>query len=1085
MAQYVKKDDDRDEEAEYSPFAGIEKGAVLQEARVFNDPQLDPRRCSQVITKLLYLLNQGDTFTKNEATEVFFAVTKLFQSRDFGLRRMVYLIIKELSPSSDEVIIVTSSLMKDMNSKTDVYRANAIRVLCRITDGTLLTQIERYLKQAIVDKNPVVASAALVSGIHWLKSNPEIVKRWSNEVQEAVQSRSALVQFHALGLLHQIRQNDRLAVSKLVSSLTKGTVRSPLAQCLLIRYTSQVIRESSMNGQTGDRPFYDYLEGCLRHKAEMVIFEAARAITELSGVTSRELTPAITVLQLFLSSSKPVLRFAAVRTLNKVAMTHPMAVTSCNIDMESLISDQNRSIATLAITTLLKTGNEAGVDRLMKQITNFMSDIADEFKIVVVDAIRSLCLKFPLKFRTLMNFLSNILREEGGFEYKKAIVDSIVTIIRDIPDAKESGLLHLCEFIEDCEFTYLSTQILHFLGIEGPKTSDPSKFIRYIYNRVILENATVRASAVSTLAKFGAMVDSLKPRIFVLLRRCLYDNDDEVRDRATLYLNTIGGDGSVVETDKDVKEFLFGSLDLPLANLETSLKNYEPSEEPFSVKSVSREVKSQPFSEKKAAAKKPTGLGAPPAGPTSTVDTYEKLLSAIPEFSTFGQLFKSSAPVELTEAETEYAVNVVKHIFDEHVVFQYNCTNTIPEQLLEDVTIVVDASEAEEFEELATKPLKSLPYDTPGQTFVAFEKPAGVPAVGKFANVLRFNVKEDYGVEDEYQLEEFEVVPSDYMLKVGVSNFRNAWESLGPDFERVDEYGLGPRESLKEAVSAVIGLLGMQPCEGTEVVAANSRSHTCLLSGVYIGNVKVLVRLSFGVESSKEVAMKLSVRSEDEADDATAAVESEGDGRLKSQAPLAFFKLKTLLTWSCQADYGVEDEYQLEEFEVVPSDYMLKVGVSNFRNAWESLGPDFERVDEYGLGPRESLKEAVSAVIGLLGMQPCEGTEVVAANSRSHTCLLSGVYIGNVKVLVRLSFGVESSKEVAMKLSVRSEDEAGTEVVAVNSRSHTCLLSGVYIGNVKVLVRLSFGVEIFKEVAMKLSVRSEDEADTHHHYYPK
>ena len=49
-----------------------------------------------------------------------------------------------------------------------------------------------------------------------------------------------------------------------------------------------------------------------------MIFEAAKAITELQGVTSRELTPAITVLQLFLSSSKPVLRFAAVRTLNKV-----------------------------------------------------------------------------------------------------------------------------------------------------------------------------------------------------------------------------------------------------------------------------------------------------------------------------------------------------------------------------------------------------------------------------------------------------------------------------------------------------------------------------------------------------------------------------------------------------------------------------------------------------------------------------------------------------------------------------------------------------------------------------------------------
>lgn len=99
----------------------------------------------------------------------------------------------------------------------------------------------------------------------------------------------------------------------------------------------QVIRESA-NTQTGDRPFYDFLESCLRHKAEMVIFEAARAITELSGVTSRELTPAITVLQLFLSSSKPVLRFAAVRTLNKVmnfALSYDWLYIKLNALMQS------------------------------------------------------------------------------------------------------------------------------------------------------------------------------------------------------------------------------------------------------------------------------------------------------------------------------------------------------------------------------------------------------------------------------------------------------------------------------------------------------------------------------------------------------------------------------------------------------------------------------------------------------------------------------------------------------------------------------------------------------------------------------
>lgn len=54
----------------------------------------------------------------------------------------------------------------------------------------------------------------------------------------------------------------------------------------------------------------------------------------------------------------------------------------------------------------------------------------------------------------------------------------------------------------------------------------------------------------------------------------------------------------------------------------------------------------------------------------------------------------------------------------------------------------VDASEADEFSEVFSKPIRSLPYDSPAQTFVAFEKPEGVSAVGKFSNILKFIVKE-------------------------------------------------------------------------------------------------------------------------------------------------------------------------------------------------------------------------------------------------------------------------------------------------------------------------------------------------------
>ena len=72
----------------------------------------------------------------------------------------------------------------------------------------------------------------------------------------------------------------------------------------------------------------------------------------------QDLAPGITVLQLFLSSPRPTVRYAAIKTLSEVAVVAPMAVVKVNDDMEMLISDPNRSIATLAITTLLKTGSE-------------------------------------------------------------------------------------------------------------------------------------------------------------------------------------------------------------------------------------------------------------------------------------------------------------------------------------------------------------------------------------------------------------------------------------------------------------------------------------------------------------------------------------------------------------------------------------------------------------------------------------------------------------------------------------------------------------------------------------------------------
>uniref|UniRef100_A0A8C3VGF7 Coatomer subunit gamma n=4 Tax=Passeriformes TaxID=9126 RepID=A0A8C3VGF7_CATUS len=843
-----------------NPFQHLEKSAVLQEARLFNETPINPRRCLHILTKILYLLNQGEHFGTTEATEAFFAMTRLFQSNDQTLRRMCYLTIKEMANISEDVIIVTSSLTKDMTGKEDVYRGPAIRALCRITDGTMLQAIERYMKQAIVDKVPSVSSSALVSSLHMMKISYDVVKRWINEAQEAASSDNIMVQYHALGLLYHLRKNDRLAVSKMLNKFTKSGLKSQFAYCMLIRIASKLLKESE---EGHDSPLFDFIESCLRNKHEMVIYEAASAIIHLPNCTARELAPAVSVLQLFCSSPKPVLRYAAVRTLNKVAMKHPSAVTACNLDLENLITDSNRSIATLAITTLLKTGSESSVDRLMKQISSFVSEISDEFKVVVVQAISALCQKYPRKHSVMMTFLSNMLRDDGGFEYKRAIVDCIISIIEENPESKESGLAHLCEFIEDCEHTVLATKILHLLGKEGPRTPSPSKYIRFIFNRVVLENEAVRAAAVSALAKFGAQNENLLPSILVLLQRCMMDSDDEVRDRATFYLNVLQQRQLALNA-----AYIFNGLTVSVPGMEKALHQYtlEPSEKPFDMKTVP--LATAPIFEQKAGNSQAHGRGSEPC---SHLITGTKQLAAIPEFKGLGPLFKSSEPVQLTEAETEYFVCCIKHIFPNHIVFQFDCTNTLNDQLLERVTVQMEPSDA--YDVICCIPAPSLAYNQPGMCYTLVRIPQDDPTAVtcSFSCTMKFLVRdcdpstgvpEEDGYEDEYVLEDLEVTVSDHLQKVLKPNFAAAWEEVGDDFEKEETFALSSIKTLDEAVNNIIKFLGMQPCERSDKVPENKNSHTLYLAGVYRGGCDVLVRSRLALGDG--VTMQVTVRSKDE-----------------------------------------------------------------------------------------------------------------------------------------------------------------------------------------------------------------------------
>jgi coatomer protein complex subunit gamma len=146
--------------------------------------------------------------------------------------------------------------------------------------------------------------------------------------------------------------------------------------------------------------------------------------------------------------------------------------------------------------------------------------------------------------------------------FRESVVDTIIEIC---PALRENSLLILSEHIEDCEHAHIQTKILNFLAKEGPLAKNPSSYIRFIYNRVNLEKAVIRAAAVSSLAAFAHKVPSLRASIILLLRKCLSDSDDEVRERANFYIRIFeiqdSSDQEVSKEDKkdceDLKIFLF------------------------------------------------------------------------------------------------------------------------------------------------------------------------------------------------------------------------------------------------------------------------------------------------------------------------------------------------------------------------------------------------------------------------------------------------------------------------------------------------------------------------------------------------
>lgn len=666
-----------------------------------------------------------------------------------------------------------------------------------------------------------------------------------------------MVSYHALGVFANVRCINPISMEKLVTRFITKPIQSPYAQCLFIRYAAKLAsnHESGLSGT-----FIKFIESRLQvNNSEIIVYEAVHAIIYLCK-SAKKLAQVMSILQGYCVSPKATVRLAAARSLAKISLKHPSIVKAQTIDYENLMFDPNKWVATMALVTILGMGTPSTIKQVMKPLSNFMSDIPDELKIMVVHAIQHLFSKYPRKYPTILSHLGEMLHGAGSLEYKDAIISAMIPLIEgENPHAKENGLIQLCEFIEDCEYMALAVRILYILGREGPKTKQPSRFIRYIYNRVILESPPVRAAAVTTVARFGAVLPELLSGVKIVLSRCQFDNSDEVRDRAVFYNGILeSGDTNlindyitnvqvpnVIELEKALFDHLSNQADKPFDISVTPIKEKHQ---------VNDEMSDQIFNSQSM---------------KSLEQRQEGDQIFFPGIERIGPLFKSCEPVELSESDTEYLVRCVKHVFARHLLLQFECLNTLCDRILQNVHIVLGLPPG--YYLLAETTCEQLEYGKQENIFLLLEFPKKTQdSAETFTIVLEFvvsncdlvnntnNFSGDFSdsYQDNYHLEDLEIRCRDQFIMHEVNDdWQTKWDNTSLRQIEVSEiFGL-TRNNLTDAAKAI--------CEHLELPKSSIKGKDIIEIhgiGMWRSKVPVLVKVTL-MSVGETVTVQMHVRS--------------------------------------------------------------------------------------------------------------------------------------------------------------------------------------------------------------------------------
>lgn len=397
--------------------------------------------------------------------------------------------------------MVTNSVTKDITSSTSFNaKVNALRLLPMFVSAQNPVQIERMLKDNLIDKNPEVVESALMALYEIQKSgNQDLVKKCSVEIESLLKNENlGDITYVALNVLLNIRFTENIIFLKNFSNLLKRVIKGngKILQDLSDFSVLQILKACTsliLSPETLDRSLFEsmllFLELALERKSDMIKIECTRMLSFMDNVDNSSMKPFVRELKELLEWNKdPITHYEILKVLEFIIRNpYRLSLFSGQGVFDNLLNSESKMVVSLVITILIKIVNESSIERLLEKIFKIMNEVPDNIKERVVTNCLLVLEKFPSKLLMVIKFLNNCLREKGEVEFKLSVISILEQILDKYESITENVLDFLSEYIEDSMDSQLTVKIIVIISRFNAKISNKGNKISNLKPRKIYQ----------------------------------------------------------------------------------------------------------------------------------------------------------------------------------------------------------------------------------------------------------------------------------------------------------------------------------------------------------------------------------------------------------------------------------------------------------------------------------------------------------------------------------------------------------------------------------------------------------------------